>query len=373
MKRFLMVLLSILLVASLMVGCSKDVAKDADDVVVEDNNNEEAAPEDNNTIVKLGLGAVNSIAKSKDYSLKDGNETLALGQVDTVMVAAAFDGEGKVVSVIIDNAQTRVNFDNEMKVTSDKSAEIKTKAELKDAYGMKRVSGIEKEWFEQIQELENWMVGKTVAEIKDMKVKEVDPAHPAVPDIPELTSLVTITIQDYVAALEKAYNNAVEVEGFDKLGLGHNVSIAKSKDYSVADGKETLPLAQVDTVMTATAFDKDGKVVGTLIDNAQVRINFDAEGAVTSDKTAEIKTKSELKDDYGMKRVSGIEKEWYQQITELQNWMVGKTVAEIKAMQVKEVDPAHPAVPDVPELTSLVTITIQDYISAVEEAYNTAK
>lgn len=352
MKKVIVLVLALFLVALVSAGCS-----DATD--------ESAA-------VKLGLGTVTSIAKSRDYSVaEDGTETLALGQVDTVMAAVTFDKDGRVVSVIIDNAQTRVNFNAEQAVSSDRSAEIKTKVELGDDYGMRRVSGIEKEWFEQMAELENWMVGKTVAEIKALQVKQVDDAHPAVPDDPELSTLVTITVQDYIAAVEKAYNNAVDVEGAVHLGLGQNVSIAKSRDYSLDTDTNTelLPMAQVDTVMAATAFDKDGKVVGVLIDNAQTRVNFDAEGKVTSDRTSVAKTKTELGDDYGMRRVSGIEKEWFEQIEELQNWMIGKTVAEIKAMQVKEVDAAHPAVPDVPELTSLVTITIQDYVAAVEEAF----
>jgi hypothetical protein len=323
--------------------------------------------------VKMGLGINTSIAKSRDYSVKDGKETLAQAQVDTVIVAASFDKDGKVVTVHIDSAQTRVAYDKDMKVTADKTAKPQTKKERKDDYGMKKVSNIEKEWYEQIEALENWMVGKTIEEIKNMKVKKVDDAHPSVPDIDELTSSVTITIQDYVAALEKAYNNAIEVKGVTKLGLGHTGSIAKSRDYSVKDGKETLAQAQVDTIISATGFDKDGKVVAALIDSAQTRIAYDKDGKVTSDKAAKPQTKKERKDDYGMKKVSNIEKEWYEQIEALENWMAGKTIAEIKGMKVKKVDDAHPSVPDIEELSTLVTITIQDYIFAVEEASQTAK
>ena len=218
------------------------------------------------------------------------------------------------------------------------------------------------------------MVGKTVDEIKGMKVKSKDEAHPAVPDVPELTSLVTITVQDYIAALEEAYNNAVEVAaGGDKLGLGHNVSIGKSAGLGKdAEGNEVLPLAQVDTVMAATLFDKDGKVVATLIDNAQTKVQFDKEGKVTN-RDAEFKTKVELKEDYGMKKASQIKKEWYEQAAALGEWMEGKTVDEIKGMKVKAKDEAHPAVPDVPELTSSVTISVENYIDAVAEALENAK
>lgn len=367
MKKMLVLVLALSLVAFALAGCGGgNVVPPSPD----------PDPVADSGAVKLGLGVVSSIAKSKNYVAAEGDkqEVLAVGQVDTVMAAATFDQDGKVVSVVIDNGQTRVNFDADMKVTN-KSDTFTTKVEKGDQYGMKAASSIGKEWYEQIAELENWMVGKTVAEIKAMKVMERDASHLNVPDVPELTSLVTITVEDYIAAVEKAYNNAVDIQDADTLGLGHVISIGKSKDYVAAEGdtKEVLAVAQVDTVMAATAFDKDGKVVGTLIDNAQTRINFDAEGAVTSDKAAVLKTKVESGDGYGMKNASSIGKEWYEQIAELQNWMVGKTVAEIKAMKVMERDATHLNVPDIPELTSLVTITVEDYIAAVAEAFANAK
>ena len=365
MKKTLSVLLVVILMLSLAVGCSKPAEAPAAN---------EPAPEapaaEETGIVKLGLGHITSIAKSKDLGVdKDGKEVLPMGQVDTVIAAVGFDKDGKVVSVTIDGAQARVNFDKDLQLTSDVKAELKTKAELGDAYGMAKASKIGKEWNVQIAELEKWMVGKTVAEIKGMKVTEN-----SVPDVAELTSLVTISVKDYIAAVEEAYNTAINLQSpAAKVGLGVSMSIGKSKSFSEADGKEVLPLAQVDTVMAATAFDADGKVAGTIIDNAQTKINFDKEGKVTTDRNGEFKTKVELGDAYGMVKASKIGKEWYQQSEALSNWMVGKTVAEIKAMKVKEVDAAHPSVPDVPELTSLVTINVQDYIAAVEEAYNKAK
>ena len=325
-------------------------------------------------IVKLGLGHLTSIGKSKDLAVVDDKDVLPLGQVDTVIAAVGFDKDGKVVSVTIDNAQTKVNFDKELKLTSDVKAEYKTKVELGEEYGMIKASKIGKEWYQQIAELEKWMIGKTVAEIKAMKTKKVDDAHPSVPDIAELTSLVTVTVQDYIACVEEAYNNGITLQvPAEKVGLGTDISIAKSKGYSLVDGKETLPLAQVDTVMVAAAFDVNDKVAGTIIDNAQTKINFDKEGKVTSDKKASYKTKVELGAEYGMIKASKIGKEWFEQSAELAKWMVGKTVAEIKAMKTKKVDDAHPSVPDVPELTSLVTVTVQDYIKCVEEAHHKAK
>ena len=47
----------------------------------------------------------------------------------------------------------------------DKDEEVKLRRSG-DACGMKMASSINKEWNEQIAELEKWMAGKTVDEIK---------------------------------------------------------------------------------------------------------------------------------------------------------------------------------------------------------------
>lgn len=367
MKKYLWLLVVFLVSLVAVSGCGTSPAADTpvDEEPVDDTPVSEG-------IATLGLGVVTKIGRSLDYD--PDNEIMAMAQVDTVIAAAAFDDAGRVVDVMIDTAQTRVNFDQELQVASDPAAEIKTKIERGDDYGMINASGIGVEWYEQIASLEEWMVGKTVEEIKAMKTKEVDAAHPAVPDEPDLVSLVTITVQDYLAAVEKAYNNSTAVQpDAVSLGLGHKVSIGRSVGYQMAGDTEILPLGQVDVVIAAVVFDDAGQVAGVQIDTAQTRVNFDAEGKVTSDRTALYPTKKELGDDYGMIRASEIGVEWYEQIAALEDWMVGKSVEAIKAMQVKEVDAAHPSVPDDPDLVSLVTITVQDYIYSVEEAYSRSR
>ncbi|MEG0774777.1 hypothetical protein [Clostridium sp.] len=325
-------------------------------------------------IAKVGMGHITSIAKSKDLGVdKDGKEVLPTAQADTIIVAAAFDKDGKVAKVTIDNAQTKIDYNKDLTVKSDLKAEGKTKVELGDAYGMIKASSIKKEWYQQIAELEKWMLGKTVEEIKAMKTVKKDDSHPAVPDVAELKSSVTVSVEGYIAALEEAYKTAVEVKGAEKVGLGHEVSISKSTGLGTKDGKEVLPVAQVNTVMATTAFDKNGKVVATLIDNAQTKINYDNTGKVTSNKTEAPKTKVELGDAYGMIKASSIKKEWYQQIAELQKWMAGKSVDEIKGMKTAKKDDAHPAVPDVAELKSSVTVSVEEYVASVAEAFEKAK
>lgn len=309
---------------------------------------------------KIGLGLVTSVAKSKDVDPEKG----ATAQVDTVMVAAAFDKDGKVLSVIIDNAQTKVAYDKDMKLTSDVAAPIKTKLELGNDYGMKAATTIGKEWFEQAGALGEWMIGKTVAEVKALKVKVKDDNHKNVPDVPELTSLVTITVEDYIKGLEKAYANAQEVKaGAVKLGLGQGVSIAKSKGEDADKGAT----AQVDTTIVVTALDKDGKVAGTVIDVAQTKVAYDVDGKVTSDKTAVVKSKQELGTAYNMKAASKIGKEWFEQANALAAWTVGKSVADVTGMKLVE------GKADAADLKTTVTVSVQGYLDAFKEAAEKAK
>lgn len=316
-------------------------------------------------IAKFGLGQNIEIGKSKDATA----DATAVGQADVTIAAVGFDAEGKVASVTIDVAQTKIAFDKDLKVTTDRTAEVKSKKDIGADYGMVKASSIGKEWFEQIEAFENWMIGKTVDEITGLKVKARDEAHPAVPDVPELTSSVTISVDAYQAAVEEAWTNAQDVAGAEKVGLGVETHIGSSKDKAA----DVLPLAQADTYMSATALTADGKVAGTIVDTAQVKIKFDENGVVTSDRAAEYQTKKEIGAGYGMVKASSIGKEWFEQMESFEDWMVGKSIDEITGLTVKQRDESHKAVPDVPELTSSVTISVENYQSVVKEAAANAR
>ena len=389
MKKVLLLALILLLVSMAFIGCGNDddgtdedenvgAVSDADEEEAADDDEEaeaddedEAEADDENeemtegSVALLGLGQKISIGRSRGAS----DEETAQAQADVTMAAVGFDEDGKIVTVSIDVAQTRVAFDEDMQVTSDRDETVPTKKERGDDYGMLRVSEIEKEWYEQIAALEEWMIGKTVEEVMNLEVKVVDDAHQHVPDVPELESSVTITVESYLAAVEEAWENAVEADGAETVGLGVKTKINRSRDAS----DEEPAQAQVDTYMSATAFDADGNVVTTIIDNAQVRIAYDEDGQVAADMDAELQTKKERGDDYGMLRVSEIEKEWYEQIDALEEWMAGQSIEDIMNLNVKVVDDAHQHVPDVPELESSVTITVEGYLAVVEYASENAK
>ena len=106
---------------------------------------------------KLGMGIVLNMDSSKSEN----------AQVDATVATVVLDAEGKIVSCRIDVAQTK------MKVVGgavDTAATFKTKMELGSAYGMagkvdNNDDGVMLEWNEQAKAFEEFVVGKTGAEV----------------------------------------------------------------------------------------------------------------------------------------------------------------------------------------------------------------
>ena len=272
-------------------------------------------------------------------------------------------------------AQSKINFDNKGNLVTDTSVAQLTKKELGDQYGMKQASGIGKEWYEQIAALEQWMKGKTVDQVMAMKTVQRDANHPAVPDEADLTSSVTISVDGFLRALDKASKSAkdygVTPTGLTKTGLGTIISVSKSKSVAVENGKSSDALGEADVTMVAVTVDSNGKIVGVCIDQAQPKVNFNAQGLLTTDISTVQKTKVELGDNYGMKKASGIGKEWYEEAAALGNWMLGKTAQQVLSMKTKQ-GGDHPGVPDEADLTSSVTISVTDILAAFNKAVSNA-
>lgn len=345
MKKLLALTMSTLMSAMLFAGCGSDKNEQTPG---------ESKPATEGAL-KTGLAVITSASSSKDSAEgKDGT-----GQVDSTIIAVTVDKDGKIVDCIIDGAQTRINFDAKGKLTSDLAAEIKTKNELGDSYGMKKASGIGKEWYEQAAALASYVKGKTVEEVKSIKVSE--DGKPAESD---LSASVTISISGYVNGIEKAVKNAKELgaNAGDKLGLGAITTISNSKDASAEDG-----IAQAATDYAVVTVDKNGKITSAIIDASQTDVKFSAEGKITSDPKAEYKTKAEIGDDYGMKKASGIGKEWYEQVNSFADYMKGKTLAEIKGITLSE------GKPSASDIKSSVTISVGGYIAVIEKAVDSIK
>ena len=348
MKKFFALALTAALAIS-MVACSSAPASS------------ETEPE---VTYKTGMGTVISVKPTNEDAAE---ETGASAQVNTSIVVATFDSNDKIVSVTIDVAQQTAKFDLEGQ--PDGEVDLRTKIEKQGDYGMLKASAIGKEYYEQIEALEAWMTGKTLSEVVGMPTFERDASHTNVPDVEDLKASVTITVQDYLAALQKAYDNAVECAGVPaKTGLGTVISASVAGEDAE---EETGASVQINTNMMAVAVDAEGKIVAAILDVAQQKAAFDLEGKLAGE--VDLRTKVEKEGDYGMLKASAIGKEYFEQSKAFTEWMVGQTVAEVAGMPTYERDASHTACPDVEDLKASVSITVGDYLAALEEAAAMAK
>lgn len=302
--------------------------------------------------------AVAAVAATKDTAAVEA----APGQVQVTSVYAAvlLDDAGKIVYVDIDSAQNKGTFDAAGAVVKAEAAPTKT--EKAGDYGMKGASAIGKEWFEQMAALEQYFVGKTLEDIKAIEVYEKDASHKAVPAGEDLKTSVSISIEGYVAAVEKAIANAVEVKGVAKVGVGSVASVSGKNAVAASTGVEAAPgRIQTNVTFTGVAFDKDGKVLVALLDVAQNQGTFDATGAVVKAEAAP--TKQEKGADYGMVKASAIGKEWFEQANALTAYFVGKTADEIKAIAVDA-----EGVTTVEDLKTSVSVGIDEYLASFAKA-----
>lgn len=238
--------------------------------------------------------------------------------VDVTMAAVTVDADGKIVACRIDTMQ------NTLKYTVDGKAignpEAKTKRELGNDYGMSKIG--KKEWFEQVNALEGVVAGKTLDEVKALMVEGYKPGDALV------AAGCTISIPDYIAAIEKAYNAAkngpeVAADATLKIGMYTEQSIADAT--ADKDGSN-----QADVYGFAAAVDANGKVIKGFSDCVQLKFTFDTTGKSKFDATKAIKSKFELGSDYGMTAIG--KQEWYIQAAAFDAQCEGKTGAEIAGL-----------------------------------------
>ncbi len=308
-----------------------------------------------NNAVKTGMAVVSSAEKSVDAGDNNG-----AAQADSTVVAVTVDGNGVITNCVIDHAQTKIEFSKDGKIVTPLDTVVPGKQEMGDAYGMKKASSIGKEWNEQATALSNYVIGKTVAEVKGIAVDEN-----GAPSDSDLASSVTVGIGGYVDAIEKAVANAKDMgaSADDLLGIGVVTTIDKSVDAGDEDG-----LAQAYTNYAVVTFDGDGVITSCIIDASQANINFSKDGKITTDLTAAIETKNELGADYGMAKASSIGKEWNEQAAAFAAYVLGKTVSEVEGTALTEDGVAADS-----DLASSVTVHIGPFMENVARAYAAAK
>ena len=116
----------------------------------------------------------------------------------------------------------------------------------------------------------------------------------------------------------------------------------------------------MDVTAAAVIVDGEGKIVACDLDTMQNAVAFTIDGKAIANES--FKTKYELGDAYNMVTYGGATQEWYKQADAFETMIVGKTVAEIKALIV-EGNKGNDEV-----VAAGCTIMIADFVSAIEKA-----
>ncbi len=90
------------------------------------------------------------------------NSELGLSNISTTFLTYITDENGIIQEIEIDEVETSIYFDEMGQFSNYVSGEVISKKELGDNYGMKEASPIGKEWYEQIDALEDYMIGKNI-------------------------------------------------------------------------------------------------------------------------------------------------------------------------------------------------------------------
>ena len=314
MKKMMKVLVAITLTLGLLVACGGGSEK--------------------GSTIKMGVASTQEVNETRNA---DEDKV----EFTTTVVGVALVDD-KVAYISIDESQQFAEGDG---TVTTMTAEVTKKLKGSD-YGMKDFStnvqedGIGMEWDEQIIAVEENLVGKTLEEVKAYFAGE------------EILTSATIEVDHIEETVVKAISAATEVKDVAKVGLGYRVEVSVGKD-------ENAPQSVLEYAMVA--FDADGKIIEAQLDNAQEKAEYDA-GAWTLVNLG--KTKDELQEAYNMIVASPIEKEWFEQNDAFMEYVKGKTVEEVLAVE----DPAEDE-----DLKTSVTMHIDGPQAAIKMASEVAK
>lgn len=352
MRKPIAMLLMPALALSLLAGCSGKPAATVP-AVTEASTVTEATTGAAAVPVKTGLYIGTDLSGSKAATAEEEGQA----KFDVTLVAVTVTDDGAIESCVIDTIPASVGFDAEGVITTDLTAGVLTKNELGEDYGMKAYGGSQYEWNEQASALARYAEGKTVEQLRTGAVDETGYAKDA-----DLASTASIYLGGYVDGIAAAVENAQHLgaQSGDKLSLATVNALDGSKDAAAdEDG-----VAQLYSYITALTMNGD-VISSCYIDSLQAKVSFDAAGGITSDLTAEVLTKNELGEDYGMKTYGGAAYEWNEQAASFASYVTGKTAAEVSGIAVTEDNKAE----DV-DLASTVTISIGSFLDLIEKAAN---
>ncbi len=356
--RKLSLILALALCMAMLGGCAgTPVVYYTDCTCPEGTVHTPAAPETPKADEPLAEGALKTgiaILASAADSTGAGTDANGLAKYDVTVAAVTVDDAGVIHDCIIDSIGTEVAFDTAgLPVDFDPAAQILTKTELGDSYGMKAYAGSAYEWYEQAAALADYAVGKTVEELRGGAVNESGKAADA-----DLATTATIYLGGYVEAIEAAAANAQSLgaEAGDQLKMAVIPSMT-------ADGAEVGGTAQLTVDVIALTMQGE-TITSCMIDSVQCEVAFDDAGAITSGNEGYFATKNQLGEDYGMKAWGGAAFEWNEQAANFAAYVTGKTASDVMGIAITET--TKPA--EGTDLAASVTISVGGFQALIQKA-----
>ena len=328
MKKLTAIALTLLLCVGMLAGCGITVVQ----LPVTPAPGQSETPTGDLVVPEgeLALGFYMTTEYDQSYSgshnaSADGN---GLAQANVDIYAVTINSEGVIVDCKIDAIQCKTEFDATGALVTEIGNVNKSKMELGDDYAMRSASGIGAEWFEQVEALEQYCIGKTPAEVQGIALDEDGKATDA-----DLIAGITMPLANFIDGVVKACENA-RVNGAKEGDTLYLESDSYLSDSSAAATADADGLAQNDTTAAAYTIAADGTITDIDLDCVQTKINFNAAGELTTEAGTTWTTKTDLGDNYNMRGASPIGKEWFEQAAAFEDYCHGKTVADVVATEV---------------------------------------
>lgn len=392
MKKFLAILLCLCMVLA-VVACNKtdDTTDPETTAPATEGTTEEATTEDNGDVTveeveyKLGMGVVVNVDSSSSATA----EAAGVAQIDATVAAVVLDKDGKIVSCRLDAVQNKITINADGTIVIPET--FQTKMEKGDAYNMatwgasqdNNGDGIVKEWYEQAQAFEAWVVGKTAEEVENMPVQILEndfgtAGYVITADEDLLAAGCTIQTYDFQTAIVKACNDEQGMSFKTASTFTLGVAATSADDASANATADANGAVQVYSDFAAAVV-VDGKIVATLNDAIQPKFEITAEGDIAGVTYTD--TKRCLKEGYNMALYGstmdwngdGEVKEWYLQSAVFSNYVLGKTAAEVADMATKTIDSGYVISADDALLSAGCTIQITAIKAVVATAVNYAR
>lgn len=297
MKKTLTVLLCLLLM--LLTGCGN---KDKEPVTSNDSSTKAHR--------KLGVGAVSTVTM----------HSADITRVKVTVAAVVLDTAGRITDCTADELDYVVALKDGV---PQPVADLTTKGERGDRYqptteDVGENGDTATPWHEQVEEFCEFIEGKTPTEVS---------ALAATDGKSEQIEGCDLILTDFILAVRRAGDAAVVAD----VRSGDELQLALTATRSASSNEER---AQYDVEMAAVTLDSGDRITGCITDALEAKLTV-TDGAFTT-VSGEIRSKREMGNGYGMKKASGIQREWYEQANAFGTYAHGKTAAQLAGLQLAD-------------------------------------